>query len=365
MTGTRIRSLRAEPLDIPLHEPFVIAIGRLDRVRNALVTVELENGVIGYGEAAPLEPISGEDQGTVLATIASCRRLVEGADALAWRPLARALAGSFHAQAAARTGIEMAVLDAAAKSCRIPLWRWFGGASDRVETDCTVPIVPAARAAVLADGIAAQGIRTIKIKVGSGLEEDLDRVIAVHAEAPDRRLILDANQGCTPTEALELLRRLGGHGIRPALLEQPVHRHDRAGLAAVAARADCPIAADEAVVRASDVVDLAGARACAVVNIKLQKSGIVEALDIAAAVRATHLRPMIGAMIESRLAIGCSAAFAAGLGGFAFVDLDTPFLLAEDPFEGGHTVACGELRLDAIVAGLGCWPRGRPRGFLP
>jgi hypothetical protein len=37
-------------------------------------------------------------------------------------------------------------------------------------------------------------------------------------------------------------------------------------------------------------------------------------------------------MIESRLAISASAHFVAGLGGFHFIDLDIPMLLAEDPF---------------------------------
>src|SRR4051812_37769322 len=66
--ATQILSVDFEPLNIPLIEPFVIAIGRLDEVRNVLITVTLENGVIGYGEAAPLEPINGENQATVLAT---------------------------------------------------------------------------------------------------------------------------------------------------------------------------------------------------------------------------------------------------------------------------------------------------------
>jgi hypothetical protein len=45
---------------------------------------------------------------------------------------------------------------------------------------------------------------------------------------------------------------------------------------------------------------------------------------------------MIGGMVETRLAMSASGCLAAGLGGFAHVDLDTPYFLADDPFDGGY-----------------------------
>jgi len=362
--GSLIRSLEVEPLDIPLIEPFVIAIGRLDRVRNVLVTVTLDNGVVGYGESAPLEAINGEDQGTVLAALRAYAPRLIGRDALAWRAIARELAGIYSSQAAARAGLEMALIDAAAKCQRVPLWQWLGGAGDAVITDISIPIVAADHAGRLATAIRRRGVRTIKIKVGSSLGDDVARVSAVHAAAPDCALTLDANQGYTATGAVELIARLRLAGIAIALFEQPVHRRDRIGMRFVAEHSGVAIAADEAVTCASDVVELAALGACHVVNLKLMKGGVVEALDVVAACRATHLGLMIGGMIESRLAIGCSAHIAAGLGGFAFVDLDTPLLLAEDPFDGGHHIDGGRYVFDAVIAGIGCWPRGRPPGFL-
>jgi L-alanine-DL-glutamate epimerase-like enolase superfamily enzyme len=73
-----------------------------------------------------------------------------------------------------------------------------------------------------------------------------------------------------------------------------------------------------------------------VITIKLMKSGIVGALDIAALCRSNQTQLMIGSMIESRLAVSFAAHLAAGLGGFRFIDLDTPMLLADDPFVGGY-----------------------------
>jgi L-Ala-D/L-Glu epimerase len=63
--------------------------------------------------------------------------------------------------------------------------------------------------------------------------------------------------------------------------------------------------------------------------------------------------------VEARLAMGTSACFAAGLGDFAFIDLDTPLFLAEDPFEGGYAQEGERLDLRPIELGHGCTPRAR------
>ena len=62
---------------------------------------------------------------------------------------------------------------------------------------------------------------------------------------------------------------------------------------------------------------------------------------------------MIGAMIESRLATSAAAHFVAGLGGFRYIDLDTPMLLAEDPFTGGYEQRGGMYDVSSVKSGLG------------
>ncbi len=83
------------------------------------------------------------------------------------------------------------------------------------------------------------------------------------------------------------------------------------------------------------------------------KSGFVEAMEIAAICRSTNTQLMIGAMIESRLAISAAVHFAAGTGGFRFIDLDTPMLLAEDPFTGGYEQHSGVYDVSKVERGLG------------
>jgi L-Ala-D/L-Glu epimerase len=62
---------------------------------------------------------------------------------------------------------------------------------------------------------------------------------------------------------------------------------------------------------------------------------------------------MIGAMIESRLATSAATHFVAGLGGFRYIDLDTPMLLADDPFTGGYEQRGGVYDVSSVQSGLG------------
>lgn len=62
---------------------------------------------------------------------------------------------------------------------------------------------------------------------------------------------------------------------------------------------------------------------------------------------------MIGSMPESRLAISASAHFAAGVGGFSFIDLDSALQMVSDPFIGGYELRGGMYDLSGIQQGLG------------
>jgi len=353
MSRTTIRSISVEPLNIPLLEPFTIATGSVTEARNVLITLTLNDGSIGYGECAPFSPSTGETQETALAAARGCAAFIEGRDAAHWRVLSKLMYSVYFSQATARAGIEMALLDALTRSYGIPLYIFFGGASTSVETDISIPLVTPEHAYNLAKDIVARGIRTIKIKVGGDIREDVARVQAVREAAPDSGLMLDANQGYTANEALLCLEALNDHDIRPLMLEQPVHKDDYEGLRYVTQHTTVPVAADESASHAAAVARLLAMGAVTMVNVKLMKAGIVEALDIAALCRATHTGLMIGAMIESRLAIAAAAHLAAGLGGFSFIDLDTPMLLADDPFTGGYVQRGGVYDLTVVERGLG------------
>jgi L-alanine-DL-glutamate epimerase-like enolase superfamily enzyme len=353
MPATTIKQVTLEPLNIELDEPFTIAIGRKERIENVLVTVILENGTHGFGEAAPLEPINGENQATVMAVLKSCTDFLIGQEAASFRTISRRLAAIFRPQITARCAVEMALLDAFTKTLNVPLYRFLGGAESRIETDYTIDIVPPQTAEKDAARLAREGYRVLKIKVGSDPGEDIERLLAIRDGAPDCRVTVDANQGFSPAQAVVFINKLEKHGIEPLLFEQPVARDDLEGMRHVRDHVAVPVAADESVFTPADAVRVIRAECADIINIKTMKSGLLGALDIAAVARSGHLDVMIGCMLESTLAKSASVHLAAGLGGFKYVDLDPHAHPERDPFTGGPGFKAPAYTLDDEHPGIG------------
>ncbi len=353
---TTIVAVRSSRLDIPLVEPFTIATGSQAIAHNVLVEVTLAGGVVGYGEASPFAAVTGETQESGLAALGELAGDIRGEDARCWRALAAGMKERHLREAAARCALETAILDALLRRVDLPMWSFFGGRGTELETDMTITAGSAAHAGHSARAILERGIRTIKLKIGGDRDDDVARISAVHAAAPTLPLILDGNCGYDAPAALELLQELRSRAIPIALFEQPTARYDWDGIGHVAREGGVPVAADETVTTAADALRAAREGAVSCINIKLMKAGIVEALDIAAICRAAGIQLMIGGMVESILAMTVSAHFAAGQGGFSFVDLDTPMFMVEQPFAGGFTRRAGQLSVAASGAGHGVTP---------
>eukprot|EP00268_Persea_americana_P002510 TRINITY_DN1075_c0_g1_i7.p1 TRINITY_DN1075_c0_g1~~TRINITY_DN1075_c0_g1_i7.p1 ORF type:complete len:260 (+),score=65.26 TRINITY_DN1075_c0_g1_i7:356-1135(+) len=234
----------------------------------------------------------------------------------------------------------MALIDAVANSIDVPLWRLFGGALDSITTDITIPIVSPAEAAELAANYRKQGFRTLKLKVGKDLRADIEVLKAIRVAHPDCSFILDANEGYTAKEAIEVLDKLHEMGVTPVLFEQPVQRDDWEGLHHVSHVAKnkygISVAADESCRSLLDVQKIIRENLADVINIKIAKVGVLGALEMIELAKSNGITLMIGGMVETRIAMGFAGHLAAGLGCFRFIDLDTPLLLAEDPVIGGY-----------------------------
>jgi L-alanine-DL-glutamate epimerase-like enolase superfamily enzyme len=73
------------------------------------------------------------------------------------------------------------------------------------------------------------------------------------------------------------------------------------------------------------------------INLKLGKhGGVLIAARLGLEARSAGLRLMTGGMVETRLGMTAAAHVACALGGVDFVDLDTAWLLADDPYRGGY-----------------------------
>ena len=349
-----IKQVHAEALDVALTTPFGIASGTQASARNVLVTITLEDGSTGLGEAAPFPAVSGETQEQTLATLENLRAVIVGQDARRWRRVASQLTEAAPGAAAARCAVETALLDALCRRVGLSLWSFFGGAEAALVGTVALVTGTVEEARIAAARAAQDGFATLKIKIGAGrIDEDVARLDAILEAAPRAKLILDANAALSADEAVGLLGALGPRRARIALFEQPTPAGDLDALRRVREQGRVPVAADESAKNARAVGVLAREHAADVINIKLMKSGVAEALDMVGAARAAGLGLMVGGMVETELCMTASACFAGGLGGFSFVDLDTPLFMAERPLAGGFEQQGPRLTVDQNQAGHG------------
>ena len=237
----------------------------------------------------------------------------------------------------------MAVLDLSTRLQGVSLWKFFGGRMPAVKTDVTVVIGGADAAYEFTRKMRARGFRIFKIKTGVDMDEDYRRLESVRRAAPGCAVYLDANCAYTAKEAEKFVKELMRRGITPEVVEQPVKKDDFDGLAYLSRRLPMPVCADESAYSLDDVFNLIRRNAVTAVNIKLTKLGI---------------KLMMGEMVESELASCAAAQFAAGLGGFDFIDLDTPFFIKDSGLRRPAFLSSdGVYSLDRVKAGIGVEPR--------
>lgn len=351
---TSISSVTVEPLCIELHQPFGIASGAQARADNVVVRATLDDGSSGLGEGAPFPAVNGETQALALATIEQLSAELVGRRVSRWRPLFAEIQERTEGCASAACAVQSALFDAWLRSHRLSMWSFFGGAEPELISDITIPTGGTAEAVAAAHEAVASGFDVLKIKVGgTALEHDAERLVAIATAAPDADLVLDANGAYTADEALRLLRLIGKTRDHVRLFEQPTAADDLEGLRHVMVEAKLDVAADESVRTAADVARMVERRAVSAVNVKIMKSGLSESLDMITLARRHGLKLMIGGMVESELAMSVSACLAAGVGGFSWVDLDTPLFMRNTPFSGGFARSGKVLSVDVIEAGHG------------
>ena len=344
--------------EAPLNQPFRIATGQHNSLHNVLFRIETKRGVQGFGEAAVATHITGE---TVEGTLANLRRVgkeLEGRRITALGPISCWLHEQLPLNKCALAAVEMALYDAKAREMGVPLWKLFGPSTKKLSTDITIVIAPLAETQKTCRRFYAQGFRKFKIKIGKDYDLDLKRVAAVKRIAPRCELYLDANQAFTAAGILRFLKDLERMKIIPMLLEQPVAKTDWEGLKEVSRKTKIPVCADESASSLEDCKRIIKGKACPAVNIKLMKTGLVDAQKIAVLCAKNGIELMIGAMMETSLATTASAHLACGLGCFRYIDLDTAFFIKQGfDHSNPYLSSRGVYDLSRISAGIGIIPR--------
>ncbi len=218
----------------------------------AIVEVQADNGLVGFGDMAPLPEFCS---GTLCDALKAFPELVVCIGSMS---IDEALTFLWHRineyPSSLVSGLELALLDAQGNARRCPLSQllleYSGRAGiytvrKRVSVNTVIGAatldvaVEEARSAVL------KGFGCVKLKVGAG-QATIERVAAVRqAIGPTVHLRLDANEAWSFEQAKTILRACEAFNIQ--YVEQPLPKHDIAGMARLRSVVAIPIAADEAV----------------------------------------------------------------------------------------------------------------------
>jgi L-alanine-DL-glutamate epimerase-like enolase superfamily enzyme len=340
----KIKSLSTVSVVMPLREPYAIAYETISSTTNVFLRIDTDRGITGFGCAAPDLAVTGE-------TPESVRRMLEGpaaeaaknADPLRTVMILERLKSLKESHPSALAAVDMALFDILGKACGLPLWRILGGFRDRIRTSITIGILSVEETVDRALAFTAQGFRSLKIKGGKDVDDDITRIIQVMEAVGERiELRFDANQGYTAEEAIRFVRAI--RKARLELIEQPTPMGKPDLLGQVTRQISIPVMADESLKTLRDAFRLARKELVDMVNIKLMKvGGISVALQINAVARSAGLECMVGCMDESALGIAAGVHFALSRPNVAYADLDGHLDLLDDPADGAVILRQGTL----------------------
>ncbi|MCY3982582.1 MAG: dipeptide epimerase [Roseovarius sp.] len=289
-----------------LQRAFTISRGSRSEA-NVLTVRVADEGAVGWGECVPYARY-GESLESVARIIKSVKPPTSRTDLQTLLP-----AG------AARNALDCALWDLESKKAGNRAWEIAGLPKP----------VPAATAYTLSldqpEAMREQAAKNssrplLKIKLGKA--DDIPRLEAVRAGAPDSKIIVDANEGWTPGLFSAVAPKLAELGV--ALVEQPLPSDNDDALLDM--ELPIPVCADESCHDRTSLPKLKGKYD--MVNIKLDKTGgLTEALELKKAAMAEGYRIMVGCMLGSSLAMAPATLLAQGA---EVADLDGPLLLAED-----------------------------------
>jgi L-Ala-D/L-Glu epimerase len=302
-----------------LREPLQSSYGTVTERELLLVSLTDEDGITGYGEAAPLEPYDGVGIARVEQALERYRPVVERA---------RGASGAEIVDACRRAddlpeafaAIDLALWDRAGRRSAQPVAALLTDTpSRRVPVNATLSALDRAGVAEQAEHAAGLGFKCLKVKVGVG--DDAGRVQAVRAAAgPDVALRIDANGAWSVEQAVSSIEALSPAGLE--LVEEPVH-----GIAAVREvreRVAVRVAIDETAAEHGALT----AGVADVVCLKISRCGGISGLLAAAAlVRASGAEAYVASTLDGPLGVAAGVHAAAALASRG---------------EGGHPIlACG------------------------
>ena len=247
----KVTRVETRCVTVKLDKPIGSALGQLHSFGCILVFVHCDSGIVGENLIFTL---NARRTRVLQSMVEEMADLVIGRDAghiagfwaRAWRDIN--FLGHKGVPVVGISALDGALWDALGKMSNLPIYRILGGAQDRVPVYHSGGLWLSSSDKELvaeAERFAAAGFRAMKMRLGSPEPAtDVARVRAVRtAIGPKIKLMADANQGLTESQAIRLGRALEEFDL--TWFEEPLPAWDLDGLARVAAALDTPIASGE------------------------------------------------------------------------------------------------------------------------
>ncbi len=329
-----ILNISYHPFELLFRYPFRIAHG--ERTFTPVVFVEIaHNGLLGYGEAA-LPPYLAETTKTVGSFLESSKPLLKKLnDNFSLEELELFLINlneAFPGNKSAKAALEMALLDLWGKKNNLSLKKIFNPHSlPDVFSTFTIGICGPEEMKLKISGANEFSIFKIKLN-GISDKKNIELFLNISERMKSNRKVsfcVDVNQGWKDKFlAMDMVHWLSEKGA--FLIEQPLPVKMLDESAYLTERSPIPVIADESVQGLEDIEKVKGAFSG--INIKLMKTGgLYIAKKMISRARELEMKILIGCMSES----SCGVTAAAHLSPLAdWADLDGPYLIKNDPFEG-------------------------------
>lgn len=324
----KITNLLVYPVLIPLRKPFVTSLGSKYQYDGVLVKIETDEDVFGWGEAAPSKNVTKETQETVVKSLNEIKPLIAGENPFEIEKIMDKINYVFGSSA--KASVDIALHDILGKRLGLPLKNVFGNDKKEIRTSITVSIGKVEDVVREAVKIIDNGGRNIKLKIGLNPDEDIEKIKKIRESVGyEPRIRVDANQAYSVETAIKTLREMERYEIE--FVEQPVNAKDIDGMRRVRNNVSIPVMADESVHTPEDAMNVVKNDAADMINIKIMKSGLLNALKIADICSAAGLSCMAGCMIETKIGVTAGTHLALGKRIVRFADLDGHLDLKFDP----------------------------------
>ena len=203
----KITDLKIEKFHVELTEPFKIAFAEISHTESLLIKITTDEGIEGYGEAAPFAPVTGETMEGCLAVLQMFRQGLIGMNPMDIEKAHVMMDGLVHGNGSAKCAVDIALHDIKGKVMGEPLYRVLGGYQDTVQNDITIGIsTPEKMAASAAHYVKDMGYRILKIKA----EYVLLGLVGAIADGPTSALVASGARWKSLVNVGLLMGILGG-----------------------------------------------------------------------------------------------------------------------------------------------------------